>query len=183
MTTPRELAIEKIGDKFMLTSMPVKEFNALDEQAVSEQNTDAATNNIFKKIQLTGPGKLKMAADTLKSFTITFSNAAGEKLMVGYDKPSNNYFIDRSKSGKISFETGFAARHTAPRLSGSQNLNMTIILDNASIELFADNGLSVMTEIFFPTENYTTVQLQSTEHLLLKTLQFNTMKNIWANSK
>ncbi|MBD0276629.1 MAG: GH32 C-terminal domain-containing protein, partial [Flavisolibacter sp.] len=46
-------------------------------------------------------------------------------------------------------------------------------------ELFADNGLSVMTEIFFPATPYTDVSIQSAENFQVKSLQYNKMKRIW----
>lgn len=100
-------------------------------------------------------------------------------MVIGYDRTSNNYFIDRTNSGKVSFEKGFAGRHTVPRLSTESNMDMTLIIDNASVELFADNGLSVMTEIFFPNTLYSNVAIQSADNFQIKSLQYNKMKSIW----
>ena len=83
------------------------------------------------------------------------------------------------KSGKVDFEKGFAAKHTAPRFSDKSNVDLTMVIDNASIELFADDGLSVMTEVFFPSEIYSDINLQSAEHFKIKFLQFNKMNSIW----
>ena len=56
---------------------------------------------------------------------------------------------------------------------------MTLIVDQASIELFADDGLTVMTEIFFPSTPYTSIIIQSENNLLLRSIQFNKMSKIW----
>lgn len=179
-TVPRDLGIEKVGDKYLVTSKPVSELSAITEQPVSLSNIDAANYNLTEKAgKLAGPAKLQFTSDKIDNFSITFSNAKGEKVVVGYDKTNNNYFIDRTNSGKVSFEKGFAAKHTAPRFSASGNMDMTLIIDNASIELFADNGLSVMTEIFFPNEIYSDVQITSPDHFNIKSLQFSKMKSIW----
>jgi len=100
-------------------------------------------------------------------------------VIVGYDKTGNNYFIDRTNSGKVDFENGFAAKHTAPRFSDKNNVDLTLIIDNASIELFADNGLTVMTEIFFPNEQLSDITIQSNDNFKIKSLQYNKMKSIW----
>lgn len=179
-TVPRDLGIEKIGDKFLVTSKPVSELNAIAQQTTMLSNIDAANYNLTEKTgKISGPARLQITSDKIESFSITFSNAMGEKVVVGYDKATNNYFIDRTNSGKVAFEKGFAARHTAPRISGNQNVELTMIIDNASIELFADNGLSVMTAIFFPHEIFSDVQIQSTGNFNIKSLKYNRMQSIW----
>lgn len=151
-TVPRELGLQKAGDKFLLASQPVKELNGLSKESV---NLSGSAN-----IALDSPAKLELKASLAANFTLTLSNARGQKLLIGYDKATNHYFIDRTASGKVAFEKGFAARHTAPRLSDKRELELTLLIDKASVELFADDGLTVMTEIFFPDEDYSTFSLQ-----------------------
>jgi fructan beta-fructosidase len=102
----------------------------------------------------------------------------GQKVIVGYDKAANQYYIDRTASGNVDFEKGFAARRTAPRLSTKNNLGLILIVDHASIELFADKGLSVMTEIFFPDSDYSMFSVQSADQPTIHTIQLNRMKFI-----
>lgn len=179
MTIPRELGLEKIGDKYLITSRPVKELDALNEKGISLENIEAANYNLTEKAgKLDGPARLSLTTDKLEPFSITLSNDAGEKVIIGYDNVSNIYFIDRTHSGKVDFEEGFAKRHSAPRLSTKPGMNMTLIIDNASVELFADGGLSVMTEIFFPNSLFSDIAIQS-KGLKIRSLEFNKMKGIW----
>ncbi len=162
MTVPRDISIQKVGDKFMLASKPVSELDAISQAPVTLENIDATNYNLTEKTgKFLSPAKFHFIAEQLETCSLTFSNTLGEKLIVGYDKATNNYFIDRFNSGKINFEKGFAARLTAPRI------------------LFADDGLSVMTSIFFPNKNYSHVQINSTAGYNIKSLQVNKMKSIW----
>lgn len=180
MTVPRDLSIQKVGDKFLVASKPVSELGTIAQQPVNLSNIDATNYNLTDKTgKLSGPARLQFTSDKLENFSITFSNAMGEKVIVGFDKAANNYFIDRTNSGKVNFKKGFAGRHTAPRFSDKNNVDMTLIIDNASIELFADDGLSVMTEIFFPNQIYSDIQVQSPDHFNIKSLQFSKMRSIW----
>ena len=179
MTAPRDIGIEKVGEKFVLASKPISELAVISEPPVTIKNIDATNYNLTEGAKYSGPAMLHLSADKLETFSITFSNAEGEKLIVGYDKAGNNYYIDRSNSGKINFEKGFAKRHTAPRISDKSSLDLTLIVDDSSIELFADDGLSVMTSIFFPNENYSRVQINSTAGYIIKSLQVNKLKSIW----
>jgi fructan beta-fructosidase len=179
-TVPRDLALEKMGDKYLVTSKPVKELDQLNKTSVKLKNIDAGDFNLNTKTgKLSGPGQLKISSDKIESFSITLSNNMNEKVVLGYDQNANNYFIDRSESGNINFEKGFAAKHTAPRLSTSQKMNMTLIIDDASVELFADDGLSVMTEIFFPDKPFSKIKIQSTGNFKIKELEYHQMKSIW----
>jgi fructan beta-fructosidase len=54
----------------------------------------------------------------------------------------------------MDFEKGFTGRHSAPRLSKNKTLKMRIYVDVSSIELIADDGETVITDIFFPTEDF-----------------------------
>ncbi len=179
-TIPRDLGIEAVGGKYLVTSRPVTELSELNNDEVKLENIDVTDVDLTSKVgNFNGLARLQLTSDQLKDFTLTLSNDAGEKVIVGYDKAGNNYYLDRTTSGKVSFEKGFAAKHTAPRFSGKSNMDMTLIIDQSSIELFADNGLTVMTQIFFPNAPYNKLTLQSTDHFMVKSLQFNSLKSIW----
>lgn len=178
-TIPRELGLQKVGGKYLVTSKPVAELETLSEAPALLQNIDIKGYNLPEKIRrLNGPAKLVMKGNKLESFSITLSNKSGQKVVIGYDKTSRHYFIDRTESGKVSFEKGFAARHTAPRLADKESFDLTLIIDVSSVEFFADDGLTVMTEIFFPGEDYTDLTIQSAERFVVTSLQYNQLKEI-----
>jgi fructan beta-fructosidase len=179
-TLPRDLGIKKVGEKYLVTSVPVPELEALNNKETIIDKLPATTFNLTEQTgKLAGPARIHLTADALDDFTITLQNNAGEKILVGYDKASNNYFADRTNSGKVDFEKSFAARHTAPRFTTKPDLDFTLIIDNASIELFADNGLSVMTQIFFPSAIFDTITMQAGANFKFKQLRFNSLNSIW----
>jgi fructan beta-fructosidase len=180
MTVPRDLEIEKIGEKFIIMSRPVKELAAIYNNPTSLENISATNYSLTEKVgKITGPADVTFSSDKIEPFTITFSNDKEEKVVVGFDLANNNYFIDRSNSGNVSFEKGFGRKHIAPRIATKENVDITLIIDNASIELFADNGLTTMTEIFFPTTPFTDIQIQSPTKFKIKSLKYSKMKTIW----
>lgn len=175
MTMPRELRLQKVGEKFLLSSEPVKELDGLAEEAINVTNS--------AKGSLNGPAKLQLKAPLAANFTLALSNAAGQKLVVGYDKASNEYFIDRTASGKVDFEKGFARRHMAPRLSERKELELTLVIDRASVELFADDGLTAMTEIFFPGSDYTAYALEAGGDFKWETFQYTKLKSTYDDTR
>jgi fructan beta-fructosidase len=180
MTVPRDLSIKKVGEKYLITSMPIKEISKLFRKQMNFQNVLASHFNLTSKTaKLAGPARLKITSDRIEDFSITFSNELGQKLLIGFEKETNSYFIDRTHSGKVDFEKSFAARHTAPRFASQQNFDLTLIIDNASVELFTDNGLTVMTEIFFPDKIFSNITIDSKNKFLIKTLQLTTLRSVY----
>jgi len=107
----------------------------------------------------------------------------GEELLVGYDKKQNQFFIDRTKSGRVDFHKEFAAKHVAPRIATIAKSNMTLVVDVSSIELFADDGLTVMTSIFFPSKPYSQIHVQSNSGAVINKLEYSRLKSIWEGSE
>lgn len=180
MTVPRELSLQSLNNTIYLTSQPVKELDKLFSETKTINNNELSQGiNLSEKIKkFNGQYQLKIKNDQLEDFSIVLSNELGEELIVGYDKQLNQYFIDRSKAGKKDFEKGFAVRHTAPRLSGTNTTDITLLVDVASVELFADNGLTVMTDIFFPNKTMNKLVFDSPKMENQK-ISLSKIKGIW----
>ena len=52
-------------------------------------------------------------------------------------------------------------------------------MDESSIEVFADGGLSVLTAVYFASQPYDQIRLQSREKLVLKTVTYEGLQRIW----
>lgn len=162
-TVPRELGLRQVGAQLYLTSQPVKEADKLFP-LVSTLKDLAGKNeyDLTPKLKSTGNKfQLKISAKQLASFSLVLSNSKGEALVVGYDKVANRYFIDRTKSGRVDFSSKFAGRHSAPRLATAPQTDLTLLVDATSVEVFADHGLTVMSELFFPTEALSKLKLKT----------------------
>ncbi|MBD2755888.1 glycoside hydrolase family 32 protein [Spirosoma validum] len=162
-TIPRELGLKEANKELYLTSTPIKELDVLDGKITSLTNVDVkGSSDLTAK---TGGKydtfKLTLSAPATNDFSVVLANEQGNELVIGYDKSANTYYIDRTKSGKTDFEKDFGKRMTAPRLSTDKTISLTLFIDVASAELFADDGLSVMTGIFFPNQPLTKLSIKS----------------------
>jgi fructan beta-fructosidase len=181
MTLPRELNLHTEGKEMFVVSAPVKELSAIESKPVIIENM-AIVGNIDLTKKLGGailPCRINLDLDILSDFSIVISNDLGEHIKIGYDKKENQYFIDRTLSGKTEFATAFAAIHSAPRVTNISKMNLSLIVDVSSIELFADNGLTVMTEIFFPNKPYNQIRFESAGKTVIKKLHYANFKSIW----
>lgn len=183
MTIARTLSLRVTPQGIRVASKPVKELQELRTKA-----TDVAAQEIAETLDLlmrNSLAELELEFDLSKTppaeFGVRLSNSKGETVLIGYESATNRYFIDRSKSGKIDFSEDFAKeRQYAPRFSTDRTLKLHLFIDVASVELFADDGLSVLTSIFFPTENFTTAQIYSkTGSIQLTGGKVYELKTIW----
>ncbi|WP_020597308.1 glycoside hydrolase family 32 protein [Spirosoma panaciterrae] len=174
MTLPRELGLAQVGKELWLTSTPVKELDVLNKPGISLKNLSIKESYDLtaKTKSNTGLFRLELTTQNTADFSVVLANKQGNELRIGYDKSTNSYFIDRTKSGKTDFESGFGKRHTAPRLSLDKKISLTLLVDVASVELFADNGLTAMTDIFFPDTDLTKLYLQSATGIVIDTLTY-----------
>ena len=73
----------------------------------------------------------------------------------------------------VDFNKDFASYNTAPKISNNKNISFDLVLDKASAELIADNGLTVMTSIFFPRSAYTKFKVISNDKQLAKKINYS----------
>ncbi|MBC7760186.1 MAG: glycoside hydrolase family 32 protein [Phormidesmis sp. FL-bin-119] len=181
MTIPRELSLKAIDNTLFLASEPVKELRKNMPKTYTMNNILVnGSLDLSDQIQaFNGQYQLKFSSDQITNYSIVLSNDGGEELVIGFDKKANQYYIDRSRAGKINFEKGFGAKHTAPRISVDAGTHITLVVDVASVELFADSGLTVMTDIVFPNKTLNKVSIKSTDGLMLKSLSYSKIDGIW----
>jgi fructan beta-fructosidase len=161
MTIPRDLTLKKVNGEFLLASVPVGELKVI------ATGPETATG------KLPAQSILKKITEPIDDYAITLSNDIGEELLIGYDKKANQYYIDRSKAGKVGFQKNFKGRFVAPRFAKTKTSDLTLVIDGTSVELFADGGLTTMTAIFFPNKPFNHI---STKGIGLKQMA---LKSIW----
>ncbi len=168
MTLPRSLSLRPTPAGLRVVSAPVREISSLRAGIRPLSPTDtvlpglsaapaAGNGRIIGEIDV----RFLVAADTEEGeFGIELANAAGERYRVGYDVTRDAYYSDRREAGPAVFSDEFADRRSlAPRPVAGDTVRMHLVLDVASMELFADGGATVMTEIFFPSAPFTQVRV------------------------
>jgi len=177
MTIPKELGLKQVNGRILLTSNPVSELLSIEHSPINVNN-NLLTGKIVKRV----PNQfiLKFNINKINDYSVILSNDEGEKLIIGYDNTKKQYYIDRAKSGKIDFNAEFAKTAFAPRLiSNTSSSNIELVVDVSSVEMFADNGLTEMTSIFFPHKTFTQLQIQNNRGLTIRNLKLLPLKSIW----
>ncbi len=164
MTVPRTLNLTQTANGVRLANLPVKELQGLrqQDQKLEQQSITEAIDLTQKVPFSTTTSELILEFDSWSEnadFGIRLFNPMGEEVLVGFDAGLKSFYVDRSRSGKSEFSDKFLGRHTAPRESEDGGITMHILVDVSSVELFADNGQIVMTDVFFPNQDFDRVEL------------------------
>jgi fructan beta-fructosidase len=96
--------------------------------------------------------QLTWTADAGENFSCTFQNNQQEEIIVGYEAATKTFYINRNAAGSNGEAKNFNRPIRAPRLSNNANIPLRVVMDASSLEIFADEGLTVMTTVFFPSE-------------------------------
>ena len=180
MTIPRELKIMHTGEDILVASEPVKELDAIQNSPLNFKELTIKEMDLTSQMKGNPiPARIDMSIENRSGFEFIISNDRKEELRVGLDVSRNQYYIDRTRSGKTEFQNDFSGRAYAPRFSKSSSCKLTLIIDVSSIELFADDGSTILTEIFFPTEPFNKMKLISSEKMRVKKLSVKQLRTIW----
>jgi len=111
---------------------------------------------------------------------IELRNKENESIRIGYNPTNNQFYINRTQLQNTGFSKDFAAVHTAPRAATGKQLAMHLFIDKSSVELFADDGSVVMTDIFFPANEFNSVKIfQDPGSKALQNGKLYILKSIW----
>jgi len=180
-TIPRDLKLIEHNGSILVASLPVNELNGLKGKSLTINNIKVKSKYDFNDLAKKSVGQYKVDLQTysVKDFTIELSNTKGEKLILGYNKTANQYFIDRRQAGIAGFNKEFAGVYTAPRFSDNKRIKLTLVVDQTSVELFADDGATVMTCIFFPRSTLNQISVRTSGYIRINSLSVSPLNSIW----
>lgn len=158
MALPRKLALKTVDGTPKLTFEPVGQYAALvraspttkiGELSVSSgtQALPPSTRGIVQDIELTidpqSAGRMGL---------IVRRSADGKTgTRIVYDARRQTLTLDRADSGVTGFSPAFSKRHIAnlPLTGGA--LRLRVVIDRDSVEVFAHDGATVITDLVFPS--------------------------------
>jgi len=182
MTVPRKLSLHKIEGNLHLRNYPVKALDEIIEKtdakdlkiAVGASDTIVAPSYNQTEIQF---------STAEKDFGLSFKNEVNEEFVITVSKSRKIVLVDRVASGKTNFQESFGSSIHQMPIDDLPNtmVNVRILMDQSSMELFINDGQYVMTEQLFPTIPYTTLVVDNVGEvpLTLKNFVVSPVRKIW----
>jgi fructan beta-fructosidase len=163
---PRELKLKRSTEGVRLLQEPVAELRMLREQhtRVENRSMDAA-NNLLKSAGVRGE-TLEIVAEIspgeASEFGVMVRKGLGEETVIGVDTKNLTLFVDRTRSGDVGFDDHFPSRDGGPiTLAAGKNVKLHIFVDRSSVEVFGNDGETVISEAIFPKRSSDEIRLYS----------------------
>lgn len=177
MTLPRDLSLQRVGDRLYLRSTLSPETSRLVGESRAPQ--DLTVNDSLNVAHETDFSRAMVSGTfDAKDFTIELYNGKGQTLVMGFDQDKNQFYINRGAAGRNDFSENFNPYLFAPRISENEKITVTFVADVSSLEIFFDDGLSVMTSLHFPDEPLSKMRIKSST-LKVNDLQVRQLDSIW----
>lgn len=183
MSIPRELKLRNIPDQGLrLIQVPVKELQTLRGREVTlpKQELTAGRNPLdgIKGTAYELESEFSVQQDAKLFFHLRQGN--DQTTTVSYDAKAEELRVDRTQSGIVSFEKDFAEKVTAPLQLKNGKLKLQFFVDESSLEVFANDGEAVLSNIIFPDPTSNGMELLASEgSVTLDSFHFYPMKTIW----
>ena len=159
----RDLFLFNDGGETYVGSAPSQEYLKLRGKKTLHKSFSAGRKAFTAQLpDDDGTCEIKISLDPAENSKLQFtlSNDKGEKVTVEYDSSTDTLSMNRHESGTTGFSNEFACRTAAPVLGGTLK-ELRMFVDKSSIEIFANGGRTVMTNIVFPSEPYKSLTIES----------------------
>jgi fructan beta-fructosidase len=164
---PRALSLKRFPEGIRLVQSPVKELETLRQNQVSlDRQSIAAANRALLARRIRGDA-LEIIAEidggNSAEAGIRVRKGKHEATTVGVDWVKQEVLVDRTRSGNTSCDGKFAGRHAGPLLSaGGKRVKLHIFVDRSSVEVFVNDGATVISDAIFPSRESQDIELYST---------------------
>jgi sucrose-6-phosphate hydrolase SacC (GH32 family) len=97
--------------------------------------------------------------------------------VIYYDKEDNTLKLDRTASGKVDFHERFASVESVEIAENNREVEIRILVDRNIVEVFANRGKHVITDLVFPeTEDVTAEFFSSGSAVQFKDVEIRRMR-------
>ncbi len=176
MTVPRALRLRQVGAGYRLVQSPIRELASLGGQGTIRQYPSAeeagalidSLNTELLDVELI------LAADEVSE--IILAKGDHGRAVIGVDPDRGVLRFDRTAIGNTEFNPHFPGVHEAPLRSIHHQISLRLLIDRSSIELFANDGERVISDLFFADSG--TIQLDF-HGAAVERLAAYPLKRIW----
>ena len=162
---PRELSLKQFPEGIRLVQKPIAETKALRQQELLRISMLSVLKAIeaMKSANVRGETleiQAELAPEDAKEIGFRLRKGGSEETDVGISPESNEVFVDRTRSGQVSFSPEFPGRYKA-KLRQSSRVRLHVFLDRSSVELFVNDGEVVLTNRIYPSPGSDGIELYS----------------------
>ncbi len=161
MSLPRELTLRRTTAGLCLTQQPVRELAALRGKSIERRSSTVAELNMALAAEAVPPifeCSIELSISAGGTAGVRLGSGADEATVITCDSQTRRLTVDRKHSGQTGFHREFPSAFEAPLLLREGQVRLRFLVDASSLEVFADDGTTVVTSLIFPSAQNRTLQ-------------------------
>jgi sucrose-6-phosphate hydrolase SacC (GH32 family) len=172
---PRKLSLRRTAEGWRLVQQPTGGVSSLME-------TDASRHQVLRDV-------LPLPATADITFVVTAAdkgevglrlfNGIGEQVSIAVSADRRELSVDRRQSRQAAAPEGYAQRHAGP-LRPLAQVPVRVIFDRSVVEVFANEGETVITDRVYPTQPYTHIEWIDGRRPVSGSTRLLALRSTWA---
>ncbi|MEZ2390328.1 glycoside hydrolase family 32 protein [bacterium RCC_150] len=153
MALPREVTLRSVNGRTRLVQAPIaprvtETANAADAPGAAP----ASDNTLIATVQRSNACRVRLSGPAPKRGTLglNFRTDDGDSATIVLDLTAGELRFDRTRSGLVDFHTTFPSIEHAPLDLTNERITLEVYIDACSLEVFAQGGLTTLTNLVFP---------------------------------
>lgn len=178
MSVARQLTLVKVGEGYLLKQNPIIQGDIQtcqheEEIIIGEQKT--------ADFDISSPSSINIVLaeeNRSKQWGMTLISNEEEEFSIVFN-PKNDTYVFHRNAGNVEFSSDFSG-DIKGSLKGLEVTAVRCLLDNSSVELFINDGISVSTSLFFPKGSIIRARIFSGhDDFVLHDFEINEFVSIW----
>lgn len=181
MTLPRTISLHKDETGYFIKNYPLEELSTISSEAYVQETFIGSQFELSN--QNFNASEISFKINLVETFELTFSNSLDEKIVFKMLPARGELHFNRTQSGHTDFDEKFAPG-IQKQVYNVENeyVEIRMILDASSIEIFVDGGRYVFTNQIFPQSPYTNLSIRSWSNTMsIRDFKMNKLTSIWNN--
>ena len=161
---PRSLMLRRYSDGLRLVQQPVRELETLRREKLRIANASVDETNT--KIRETGTKgevyefEAELQPGQAGDIGFRVRKNKDVETLIGFDLVHSEVYVDRTRSGEVSFSKDFPGRHAA-KIEHRSSVKLHVFVDRSSVEVFINDGERVLSERIYPPPGSDGLELYS----------------------
>ncbi|GEM49095.1 glycoside hydrolase family 32 protein [Deinococcus cellulosilyticus] len=181
---PRKLSLKTTPEGLRLAQEPIQALKT--QRGVNFSAGNLPVSQVNERLKAAGVrGKtlevlLEIDAKDAEALGLKLHKSSAEQTVITYNRAAERISVDRTQAGEGSFSNGFPEVHAAPLKNVGDTLTLHVILDTSSIEVFAEDGRVVFSDLTLSSPSSDGIELFSTGgDPVVRKLEVFELKSIW----
>lgn len=152
MSLPRQVSLKRTAAGLVLIQQPIADVTRLRGEKTTRQTVRLTDQS--QTLEKTTPNayelEMEIAPGSARRVGVRLAKGTDEETVIQY--ADGKLQLDRRRSGNVAFSKRFASVEEAPLSLQNGVIKLRIFVDKSVVEVFANDGERVITDLIFPTQ-------------------------------